>query len=131
MARYLHYILTVMRIAISCWQNCIAPVFDYSKNLLLIDIVNNKVISSETMRLDIELPFQRAEELSRWATEVVICGAISRTQVMALQGRNIQIIANITGSLEEIISLFLRGQLVGTGIMRQHRQRRRRGQGNL
>ncbi len=61
------------------------------------------------MRLDIELPFQRAEKLSRWATEVVICGAISRTQVMALQGRNIQIIANKTGSLEEIISLFLRG----------------------
>ncbi len=121
----------VMRIAISCWQNCIAPVFDYSNNLLLVDIVDNNVISSEAVRIEIELPFQRAEELSRWATEVLICGAISRTQAMALQGRNIKIISDISGSLEEIISLFIRGQLTDSGMMGQHRHRRRRGQHEL
>jgi predicted Fe-Mo cluster-binding NifX family protein len=118
----------VMRIAISFWQNCIAPVFDYSKNLLLIDIVNNSVVSSEAVCLEIELPFQRAEELSRLATEVVICGAISRTQAMALLGKNIGIISDISGSLEEVISLFIRGQLANGCMGRQQRHRHRRGQ---
>lgn len=100
-----------MRVAISYWQNCIAPVFDVSENMLLIDIVNNQVTGSVSTNLDSGLPFLRAKNLSEWDVDVLLCGAILQTSRMAIAGQNIKIISYVFGSWEDTLLLFINGQL--------------------
>ena len=100
-----------MRVAISYWQNCIAPVFDVSENMLLIDIVNNQVTRSVSTNLESGLPFVRAKNLSEWDIDVLLCGAISQTSRMAVVGQNIKIISYVFGSWEDTLLLFINGQL--------------------
>jgi len=110
LALFLHVCL-VMRVAISYWQNCIAPVFDVSENMLLLDIVNNQVTRSVYTNLDSGLPFVRAKNLSEWDIDVLLCGAISQTSRMAIAGQNIKIISYVFGSWEDTLLLFINGQL--------------------
>ncbi len=125
-----------MRVAISYWRNCIAPVFDVSENVLLIDIVNNQVTHSVSNSLDAGLPFLRAKNLSEWEVDVLICGAISQTSRMALAGQDVKIISYVFGSWEDALVRFINGQLDDDydGIMpvckngrhrKRHRNRRR------
>lgn len=100
-----------MRIAISYWQNCISPVFDFSEHLLLIDIVDNQVTQSASTGLDSDLPFTRAKKLSELGIELLICGAISQTLKMAVSGQNIEIVSYVFGPLENILTAFINGQL--------------------
>ena len=100
-----------MRVAISYWRNCIAPVFDVSENVLLIDIVNKQVTHSVSNGWDSGLPFLRAKNLSEWEVDVLICGAISQTSRMAIAGQGIKIISYVFGSWEDTLVLFINGQL--------------------
>ena len=100
-----------MIIAISYWQNCIAPVFDVSESLLIVDMEDNLVKRYTSVRLDYDLPFARARELLDSEVEVLICGAISQTLKMAVSGQNIEIISYVFGPWEMILSAYINGQL--------------------
>lgn len=130
------YKIIMMRLAISYWQNCIAPVFDVSENLLLIDIVNNQVTKSVSAGLDSVLPFMRAKKLSDLEVDVLICGAISQTLTMAVSGQDIKIISYVFGHWEDILQRYINGQLSDGNddafpVFKKGQQRkRRRNRGN-
>lgn len=122
-----------MRIAISHWQNSIAPVFDVSASLLLVDAEDNLVKAYKNVRLNYDLPFARARELIDLEVEVLICGAISQTLRMAISGQNIPIISNIFGPLDDVLLRCISGELTSDDTdtssfcdKRQQRKRRRR-----
>lgn len=100
-----------MRLAISYWQNYISPVFDFSENMLLIDIINDQITHSETTSLDSNMPFGRAQILSDWGVDVLICGAISQTSRMVIAAKDIRIISYLFGSWEDALVSFINGQL--------------------
>ena len=120
-----------MRVAISYWQNCIAPVFDVSQSILLVDVINNQVTDSTIAVLDSDLPFTRANKLSDWGVEILVCNAISQASKMAVAGQNIEIISYVFGPLEDILQAFSSGQLKDGGndalqVCRKGPQRKRR-----
>ncbi|MDD3890121.1 MAG: hypothetical protein PHT79_07805 [Syntrophomonadaceae bacterium] len=119
-----------MIIAISYWQNCIAPVFDVSESLLIVDMEDNLVKRYTSVRLDYDLPFARARELLDSEVEVLICGAISQTLKMAVSGQNIKIISNVFGPLDNILLRYINGDLTGddndTFSFSNKRQQRKR-----
>ena len=119
-----------MIIAISYWQNCIAPVFDVSESLLIVDMEDNLVKRYTSVRLDYDLPFTRARELLDSEVEVLICGAISQTLKMAVSGQNIKIISNVFGPLDNILLRYINGDLTGddndTSSSFNKRQQRKR-----
>lgn len=95
---------------------------------MLVDIVNGNVTESATINLDAELPFDRAKKLKDLEVEVLICGAVSQTYVMALWAENIEVISCAFGPADEILSSYLKGDLMdGSGCGRQKRRRHRRG----
>ena len=116
-----------MRAAKSLWENCISPVFDVSKYFLLIDISDSAVTQLITLRFESALPFDRAEKLAEWETKVLICGAISQTYAMAVQAKNIEIISNDFGPVEEVLHMYVNGHYYDDCAGKQKRKRHRRG----
>jgi predicted Fe-Mo cluster-binding NifX family protein len=102
---------TAMRIGIAHWQGRVSPVFDVSDRLLIIDIENGREQRLEEINLNARDPFERAKQVSRLATDVLLCGAISHALETALVGLGVQVVGFIRGNLEAVIAAFIHGQL--------------------
>ncbi len=100
-----------MRIALAHWQGRISPVFDVSDELFLIDTEQ----AQETRRVSVSLrpgdPFARAAEVAGLGAEVLLCGAISRVQEMALCCVGVRVYGFVCGALDEVLTAFLQGGL--------------------
>lgn len=116
-----------MRVAISIWQNCISPVFDVSKELLLLDLKDKHAMEATVLKLENELPFMRAKKLADAGVDVLICGAISQPYAMAVEGYRIEIISYVFGPLEDILNSFINDQLtISSAVGKPRRKRYRR-----
>lgn len=137
-----------MRIGIAEWQNRISPVFDVARSLEIIEVnvrnaQNADVVSDEfasghknfiQLRHRISLddcdPFCRAERIGGLGIDILICGAVSRQLMALLNARNIRVISNICGPVENILQAFIAGKfdvenfaMPGCGNRRRHRGR--------
>lgn len=120
-----------MIVAIALWQDRIAPVFDVSRRLLLVEIEEGEV--REIGRLELpgdpmDLPLRRLVEAG---VDELICGAVSRPLTERLSAWNIRVHAFRTGSLDEVLQALLEGRIdddahAMPGCCRRRRRRGRR-----
>ena len=101
----------VMKVAIPHWQGRVSPVFDAATRLLLVDVADGHESGRAELPLTATDPTQRAGELSRGGTNVLICGAISWPLEMAVSSAGIQVIAQVCGHVEEVLRAFFEGKL--------------------
>jgi predicted Fe-Mo cluster-binding NifX family protein len=101
-----------MKIAIPHWQGRVSPVFDESRQLLLVDILNSGEIRYAEKRLRNSDPLLRAKDVANSGAEVLICGAVSLTLEMALLSENIKVIPCTCGPVKEVIKAFIDGKLL-------------------
>lgn len=119
-----------MRIAVSSWQGRISPVFDVARNLLLVDVDGGRDLVRSERRLGRADPLARARQVAELGTDVLICGAVSWTQEMALISAGVRVVSQTCGPIEDVLKAFLRGQLTGNAfLMPGCRGRRRRFRG--
>ncbi len=120
------------RVAISVANDRIAPVFDVSRRLLIVDIDNDgRQISQTEHVLDEVTEFRQSGRLSDLDVDVLICGAVSRCMAERVEANGIQIIPWIGGYVGEVFNAYLTGQLsdprfILPGCNRQRRGRRYR-----
>jgi predicted Fe-Mo cluster-binding NifX family protein/putative methionine-R-sulfoxide reductase with GAF domain len=95
-----------MRIAISYQQDRIAPVFDVSARLLLVDIENGREVRRNERTLIEEDPLPRARRVAQFGTQVLICGAVSWSLENALSSMGVQVVACICGRVEKVVQAF-------------------------
>jgi predicted Fe-Mo cluster-binding NifX family protein len=100
-----------MKVAIAHWQGRISPVFDVADRLFLLDVEDGREIRRESLRLTSRNPFNRVKELSELGVDVLLCGAVSLTLEEALIGSGIRVIGFLGGELENLIGVFLHGEL--------------------
>jgi predicted Fe-Mo cluster-binding NifX family protein len=100
-----------MKIAIPYWQGRVSPVFDESREILLIDITDGREKGRIEMQLQQIDPLLRAGYIADLGTELLICGAISLTLAKALASRNVKIFPHTRGSISEIIRALIQGNL--------------------
>jgi predicted Fe-Mo cluster-binding NifX family protein len=100
-----------MRIALSCWQNRISPVFDVADSLMLIDLEGARENKRRGIALNSRDPFRRVKEIADLGVELMICGAISQALEAALRGAGVQVSGFIRGDLETVVRAFVDGQL--------------------
>jgi predicted Fe-Mo cluster-binding NifX family protein len=99
------------KIAIPEWQGQVSTVFDFAGKLLLIDIDGEKEIS-RTEQLMPEEPFlQRAVRLNNFGVNVLICGAISQALALMISGSGIEVLSDISGSIDEVLNAYLDREL--------------------
>lgn len=100
-----------MRVAMPICEKRLSPVFDVANHLLLFDVEGREKNRCEQLCLEQTDGVERAELMSRWAVEVLICGAISREMERLLESRGIKVKARICGNVEEVLKAFIDGLL--------------------
>ena len=99
-----------MRAALAVWNGRISPVFDVSRQILVLDIEDGNIVAKSEEMLDDD-PVRKACTLSRLKVETLLCGAISRPLSGILASYGIRIIPFIAGDSDEVITAYLAGDL--------------------
>jgi len=98
-----------MKVALSVWRGRVAPVFDVSRELLCLDVVEQCVVALSTVPVSEESSRERV--LVLLGIETLICGAISAIYAQILEAQGIEVIPFVAGDVDEVISAFLDGEL--------------------
>jgi predicted Fe-Mo cluster-binding NifX family protein len=111
LASYFTEMSKTTKIAIPEWQGQVSTVFDFASKMLLIEIDGQK----ETSRIENLLPAEpmlpRAAKLINSDVDVLICGAISQPLELMISGSGINVISDISGSIDEVLNGYLTGRL--------------------
>jgi predicted Fe-Mo cluster-binding NifX family protein len=100
-----------MRVAFATWNDRIAPVFDVTRRLHVVDMAGRRVVGeSETSLLD-ESPAARAARLVALGVDALVCGAISRPQQALIQAYGLTVVPFVTGDLCEVVAAWRAGTL--------------------
>jgi len=106
-----------MRIAISYQQNRISPVFDVAARILLVDIEKGQEKRRNIRTLVQSDSLTRAQYVSQFGVQVLICGAISWRLENALSSIGVQVIACICGPVEDVFKAFVNNKLSESGFI--------------
>jgi len=101
-----------MKIAIPVWNDCVSNVFDFAHRLLLVDIENGREVERSEVELKAQSLPQRAGNLKNLGVDVLICGAISRALACMVAASGTEVLAFVTGRVDDVLQAYLTGQLV-------------------
>lgn len=99
-----------MKAAFSTWENRIAPVFDASNQIRLVEVEDGKVMHRENDMLPDNLPIQKALRLAELKVDVLFCGAISRATHDFILSCGIRVLPFIAGTIDEIVQAWISGR---------------------
>jgi predicted Fe-Mo cluster-binding NifX family protein len=125
-----------MKAALSTWEGRISPVFDVSRQALVLTIEGGVVTSRQNVSIEATAPAAKIDRLVSLGVETLICGAISRPLHCELTTRGMKVIAFTAGAVDDVVASFLAGRLPSETFsmpgccQRQEVSRRGRGRGN-
>ena len=96
-----------MIIALSVWNDRIAPVFDVAVQLLLVALDDGKIVKQSLEQLPSESTLEKVIELQHLDINTLICGAVSRHVKSFLNMYKINVIAFISGDIQEVLESWL------------------------
>jgi predicted Fe-Mo cluster-binding NifX family protein len=100
-----------MRVAVAIWGSRISPVFDVSRQLLLLDVDDGRVLARTLVTLEEDDALPRVAALAAWKVQTLLCGAISTPLAALLASHGIQVIPFLAGTAEEAVAAYLEGAL--------------------
>jgi predicted Fe-Mo cluster-binding NifX family protein len=115
-----------MKIAVTIWNDRIAPVFDVARDIRIVEVVEGRTIDQEEDILTGELPVQKALRLVELEVDTLICGAISRPVRTMITGYGIQVIPFLAGNPEAVVQAWIKGRLTEEVFMMPGCRRRGR-----
>ncbi|MCF8029573.1 MAG: NifB/NifX family molybdenum-iron cluster-binding protein [Desulfohalobiaceae bacterium] len=115
-----------MLVAISVWNQRIAPVFDVSRMALLCLTQHGRMIREYREGLPSADPVGKIHKLLSLKTDVLICGAISRNILELAEMHGIATFPFTTGSVEEVKTAYMQDRLAESGFARPGFRKRRR-----
>lgn len=122
-----------MRIALSAWENRIAPVFDVAPAIVLVEDAAGRVVRQVQEHLPAGPAAQKALRLAELGVDTLVCGAISSSLEMMVSAYGIEVVAFISGDVDEVLRAFRSRGLSGKDYGMPgcgHRRQRLHGQGN-
>jgi len=100
-----------MKVAFAVWDTKISPVFDVTRQVVLVDADAGKILGETRETLQGEMPSQKAVRLSELRVNTLVCGAISRSAQAMVEVFGIRVIPFVTGELREVIQAWLSDSL--------------------
>jgi predicted Fe-Mo cluster-binding NifX family protein len=102
-----------MKMAIPVYGEYVSNVFDFARQLLLVDIENGSETNRYEVALENKLLSQRALQLKKLGVEVLVCGAISQELATMVLSSGIEVLPFVTGNVEDVLGAYRAGQLTG------------------
>ena len=100
-----------MKIAIPHWEGRVSTVFDFAKELLLLDFREEEELSRKFLALEENGAAGRFRALRDEQVNLLICGVISLPLARLILSAEIELVANVCGSVEDVIEAWLTGRL--------------------
>jgi predicted Fe-Mo cluster-binding NifX family protein len=100
-----------MKIAIAIWNDCVSNVFDFADRILLVEIDGDKEISRLQISFESKSFPQRVSQLKSLKVDLLICGAISRVLAEMVTAAEIEVLAYVTGDIDDVLEAYRSGQL--------------------
>lgn len=119
-----------MKVALTIWEGRISPVFDVSREVVVLTVERGAVTAREVERLEALGAAEKAARLAALGVEVLICGAISGAPYQELVARGLRVFGFVAGDVDEVVAAFLAGRLPSPALsMPGCGSRRHRGRG--
>jgi predicted Fe-Mo cluster-binding NifX family protein len=124
---------TTMKLALTVWDGRISPVFDVSREALILTIQNGAITERRPESIDAPSPASKINRLTELGVDKLICGGISEQLYAELTAGGVQVIAFVAGEVEQVAMSFLAGALPDAALSMPgcfsglRRRRRRRG----
>jgi predicted Fe-Mo cluster-binding NifX family protein len=121
-----------MKAAFAVWDGRMAPVFDVSRQALVLTIQDGNVVSRATESIETPMAALKIQRLTDLRIGTLVCGAISEILHHELSQRGVKVIGFVAGEIEEVVECFLAGRLPNRTLSMPGccgRQRRFRGGG--
>ncbi len=115
-----------MKVGVAVWKGRISPVFDVSRNLVVLDVHKDNIRNRQQTTLPDEDPVSRAGRLAALKIETLICGAISRSMTGMLAAKGIRTLPFVAGEVEEVITAYITGHLPNPALTMPGRGQGRR-----
>lgn len=96
-----------MKTAFTTWEDRIAPVFDVSRQIHLVEIEGGRIVRESEEALTDELPVQKALSLAELGIDTLVCGAISNTMQDMVAAYGIRVVPFVSGDLREVIEAWM------------------------
>ena len=106
-----------MKVAIPRVGNAIAPRFEHSATITIYTVQHRKVVDSVDFSLQSQEALDRIRLLRDQGVDTLICGGVQRSGENMLVATGIEAITWVSGTVTELLDLFLRGRLVGSGSL--------------
>ena len=100
-----------MKAAFAVWDKHIAPVFDVTRQIHLVDAEAGKILGETQESLPEEMPTQKTLRLAELGVQTLVCGAISRHMQDMVEAGGIRVIPFVTGELHDVILAWLSDSL--------------------
>jgi len=100
-----------MKLAITVSKERIAPLFDTARCVLLLELEDGDLTTSEELTLKADGGMFRVNALLGREADTVICGAISRDLSAALDTRGVVVHSFVSGDVDRVVTAFLTGTL--------------------
>ncbi len=100
-----------MRIAIPIWDDKVSPVLDSASRLLIVETEDRNVASKFEIYLDGYDLSRRFFRIQNMEIDILICGAISHAFSRMLIASGVDVIPEISGHVEEVLSAYLQEEL--------------------
>ncbi len=129
-------VMLMIRAAFSYCNDRIAPVFDVSRNLMVVDADSlGRVVSSFNYHFKSDNPLERVSELAELQVEQLVCGAITKELERVLSGAGVQLFSFMSGTYYQMVRAWLNNRLddrlhAMPGCNREGRKRRSCGRHN-
>ena len=100
-----------MKLALAVWNGRISPVFDVSRQLLVLKVKNREVTDQVSVHFSNDQPVHKVRRLVDMQVDVLLCGAVSRDMAAILDAHGIQRYDFVAGEIEAVIAAYLSGRL--------------------
>jgi predicted Fe-Mo cluster-binding NifX family protein len=100
-----------MKAALTVWEGRVSPVFDVSREALVLTIENGDVGARSRESIATPTAASKIDRLVEMGVQTVICGAISEPLQHELTVRGVKVIGFVAGEIDEVVASFLAGTL--------------------
>ena len=101
-----------MKIAIPRMGEMVAPCFEYCATMAIFSIEGNRVVDQVDYPLRSRDPLDRVRLLRDQEVDTVICGGMQDIYEDMVRARGFEVISWVSGSVEDLLNMYVRGQLV-------------------
>lgn len=100
-----------MRVAVPRMGERVAPCLEYCRELTVFTVEGRTVRERRDFTLQSTDPFDRVRLLRDQRVQVILCDGIQAAYETALRASGIRVIAWVSGTVDDLLALFLGGRL--------------------